>query len=211
MTIRSTLFDLIQQVRALTATNVNEYVLGSQSYWSNDQIGAVLDKYRLDFSADRLTPLPETNSGGTVVYYVHQAHFTNLESTAGGTAVLYVYDGTGARVGTANYTIDYNAGRVTFNANTGGEAYYLTGRSYDLYAAAADIWEMKAAHVAERFDFTADGASFKASQLITQYTAQAQRCRAKSRTGGVTTGTLYRSDVNVAPPYGGRFADVDAD
>lgn len=190
------MFDLIQQVRTLTATGVGDYTIGSQSYWSNAQIEAVLDKHRLDFVDDYLTALPETNSGGTVIYQTHQAHYTNLEATSGGTAILYIRNSSGTRAGTADYSIDYNAGRVTFTTNTGGTAYYLTGRSYDLYAAAADIWEVKAAHVAERFDFTADGASFKASQLVTQYTQQAQRCRAQSRSGLITVGQLYRDDIN---------------
>ena len=36
--------------------------------------------------------------------------------------------------------------------------------TYDLNAAAADVWEEKAAALAEDYDFSADGASFKRSQ-----------------------------------------------
>ena len=192
---RSTMYDLIQRVRTLTATNVGDYTVGNQSYWTDAQIEAVLDQNRLDFSDDLMTPLREINSGGTVVYYTHQAHYTDLETTSGGTAIMYVRDSTGARAGTANYSVDYRAGRVTFTATTGGTAYYMTGRSYDVYAAAADIWTLKAAHVAERFDFTADGASFKVSQLVAQYERQAASMRAKSRTGGMVTTTMVRDDV----------------
>ena len=199
---RSTMYDLIQRVRTLTATNVGDYIVGSQQYWTEAQIEAVLDSHRLDFSDDLMTPLREVNSGGTVAYYTYQAHYPNLEITSGGTAVLYVRDSTGTRAGTANYSIDYRAGRVTFNANTLGTAYYMTGRSYDIYAAAADILEQKAAHVAERFDFTADGASFKVSQLVQQYERQAASMRAKSHTGGLTTSTFVRDDVALYGPEG---------
>ncbi len=41
--------------------------------------------------------------------------------------------------------------------------------TYDLNAAAADLWGEKAAVVAEDFDFLADGGSFKRSQVLTQY------------------------------------------
>ena len=194
---RSTMYDLIQRVRTLTATNVGDYIVGNQQYWTEAQIEAVLDQHRLDFSDDLLTPLREVNSGGTVVYYTYQSHYSDLEPTSGGTAINYLRDSTGTRAGTADYSADYRAGRVTFTASTGGTAYYMTGRSYDVYAAAADIWEMKAAHVAERFDFTADGASFKVSQLVAQYEKQAASMRAKSHTGGLTTSTFVRDDVNV--------------
>lgn len=199
---RSTMYDLIQRVRTLTATNVGDYIVGNQSYWTDAQIEAVLDQHRLDFSDDLMTPLREVDSGGTVTYYTYQAHYTDLEPTVGGTAVFYVRDSTGTRAGTANYSADYRAGRITFTASTGGTAYYLTGRSYDIYAAAADIWEMKAAHVAERFDFTADGASFKVSQLVQQYERQAANMRAKSHTGGLVTSTFVRDDVALYGPEG---------
>jgi len=41
--------------------------------------------------------------------------------------------------------------------------------TYDLHAAAADIWEEKAATVADEFDFKADGGSFTRSQKAETY------------------------------------------
>jgi len=41
--------------------------------------------------------------------------------------------------------------------------------TYDLHAAAGDVWEEKAASVANRMDFDADGGNFSASQLYDQY------------------------------------------
>ena len=40
--------------------------------------------------------------------------------------------------------------------------------SYDLNAAAAEIWQEKAASLAAAFDFSADGASYQRSQAVTQ-------------------------------------------
>jgi len=55
----------------------------------------------------------------------------------------------------------------------------LTERSewipiYDLHAAAADIWEEKAAAIAEEFDFKADGGDFSRSQKYEQYMSKAR-------------------------------------
>ena len=69
-----------------------------------------------------------------------------------------------------------------------------------MYAAAADVWGQKAGHVADRFDFTADGASFKASQLVEQYNRMATQMRRSASFGaggGISTVTMFRDDVNI--------------
>ena len=207
---RSTMADLITRVRALASVGTADYTLSGSTYWTDDQIQAVLDRYRLDFADDQLRSMREYDAGGTARYYTHTTIYSNLEATSGGSTVLYIRDSTGARAGTTAWTADYNAGRFTFTADTAGTVYYLTGRSYDVYAAAAELWETKAAHVAERFDFTADGASFKASQLISQYEKMAARCASQSSMGGITVSTFYRDDVNTVGTWPSSYtADAD--
>ena len=201
---RSTLAEPIARVRELAAAGTADY--------SDDAIQTVLDRNRLDFADDALAPLREYNSGGTPVYYMYQAHYRNLEATDGGTAVLYIRDSSGARVGTASYSVLTEAGRVTFLASTDGTAYYLTGRSYDVYAAAAEVWRMKAAAVAGRFDFTADGASFKASQLIAQYNKMSEQCSSLATFGagaaGLRSSTMVRDDL-AFDGHVSAFQDMD--
>jgi hypothetical protein len=188
---RSTLALPIARVRELAAAGTADY--------SDDAIEAVLDRNRRDFADDVLSPLREYDAGGTVRYFVHQSQFRNLEATQGGTAVLYVRNAAGARIGTASYSVDTQAGRITFVADTAGTVYYLTGRTYDVYAAAAEVWRLKAAEVAQRFDFTADGASFKASQLLEQYNKMADQCSAMATFGqgaaGLRSSTMVRDDL----------------
>jgi hypothetical protein len=50
---------------------------------------------------------------------------------------------------------------------------------YNLNRAAADIWEEKAAAVAEKFDYAAEGSSFKLSQISMQYLEMAKALRAR--------------------------------
>ena len=197
---------LIARVRSLAAAGTADYTITGQSdgtYWTDDQIQAALDRARADVLDEQLAAVPAVNSGGTVEYTTYKSQWRNLESTTGGTAIHYLRDGTGARVGTALFTADYERGSYTFVASTGGSTLYLTARTYDLYAAAADIWRQKAAHVADRFDFTADGASFKASQLVAQYTDMAKRAEAKATFGGGNTQSvsMYRDDVRVRHDY----------
>ena len=51
--------------------------------------------------------------------------------------------------------------------------------TYDLHAAAADIWEEKAAGVADKFDFQADGGNYSVSQKYAMYMRQAKHHRAR--------------------------------
>ena len=58
--------------------------------------------------------------------------------------------------------------------------------TYDLHAAAVDIWVEKAAAVAEKYDFSADGGNYKQSQKYENYMKNARwhasRRAAKSAT-----------------------------
>ena len=51
--------------------------------------------------------------------------------------------------------------------------------TYDLSAAAADIWQEKAATVISKFDFAADGGNFSQSQQYEQYMKQSRYYRAR--------------------------------
>lgn len=51
--------------------------------------------------------------------------------------------------------------------------------TYDLHAAAAEIWSEKAATIAEGFDFSADGGSYSRSQKYEQYMAKAKHHSAR--------------------------------
>jgi len=71
------------------------------------------------------------------------------------------------------YTWDTSTTPPTQDAN---EDWIAT---YDLNAAAADIWEEKAAAVAEDFQFSADGGSFARNQRYEQYMRMAARYRSR--------------------------------
>lgn len=58
--------------------------------------------------------------------------------------------------------------------------------NWDINAAAADIWEEKAALIANNFDFAADGGDYKRSQAYAQAMQTARNFRAKRQTGTLT-------------------------
>jgi len=57
--------------------------------------------------------------------------------------------------------------------------------TYDMHAAAADVWTEKAAALAGKFDLSADGANMQRSQLYAQAMNQARYHRSRRRIGTV--------------------------
>mgnify|MGYP001206570367 CR=1 FL=1 len=74
--------------------------------------------------------------------------------------------------------------------------------TYDLNAAAADIWEEKAAAVADEHDFAADGGNYSVSQKYEQYMKAARRYRAKRAIGSIKM--IVKPEINAERENGLR-------
>jgi len=68
--------------------------------------------------------------------------------------------------------------------------------TYDLHRAAGDLWDEKAAAVAEDFDFQADGARYSRAQVVEHYQAMARMHRAR-RTPSSFRALMYPEPENV--------------
>lgn len=58
--------------------------------------------------------------------------------------------------------------------------------TYDLHAAAADIWQEKSAAVAEDYNFSADGGTLNRGEVQEHYLRQSRLHRARRKAGTVT-------------------------
>lgn len=165
MAIRTGMQNLVNRVRALTSAGTAEYVAGTLTYWTDDHLEDVLDR-NSRFFVDAPLNWQQQMIGGTAVYYTAFTPYRDLEELASGTARWEVRTGPGISIGTAGYTPDYQNGIITFTASQGGSAYYLTGWTYDVYAAAADVWVERLAHFQDWYDFRADNQTFSRSQAF---------------------------------------------
>ena len=162
---RTGMTTLIQNVRDYAVIGTADYTLGTVNYWTDDHVQTVLDKYRLTVHREELMPV-ESYDGGTLVYKEYRSMFGNYEQTTGGTAIFEIEDAVGVTIGTANWSMDYANGILTFDSNTAGSAYFLNGYSYDLNRSIADIWRMKAGHHSSGVDFQTDNMKVNRSQAI---------------------------------------------
>lgn len=184
MTARSGMNDLIDELRTLCAAGASDYTVGATTYWSDDQLQTILDRYRTDIKFYELAPIEEYASGA-YVYKDYPIPYKYIEQS------VDVLDMQGDAYGTALYSVDYDRGMVSFVADTGGAAVYINAAVYDLYRAAADVWRQKAAHVASRYDVKTDNQTLTRSQLMKQALEMAQLYDGMA---GPQTVQVYRGD-----------------
>lgn len=184
---RSGLANVILKLRQMTNAGTADYSLAGVTFWSDDQLQAVLDQHRTDIFSQQLQTVP-TVVGGTTYYYDYYCTGGDYEQ---GTAAFQVTDSLGNAVAP---TVNYQMGHLSFGTvNQGGTTYYLTARAFDVSAAAAQVWKAKAAHVADAYDFSADGHSMSRSQLQKQYLQMASLYAGESAPVSVS---MMRGDGN---------------
>lgn len=81
--------------------------------------------------------------------------------------------------------------------------------AYDLHAAAADIWEEKAALFQVKHDFSADGAQFSSSQLYETAMKNAKHHRAEQKAKVRTMPNPIRRRDTYYPTYQNPIFDED--
>jgi hypothetical protein len=180
---RASMADLITRLRLL----IND-LAGAEQVFSDDELEDALDARRADCRHLELAAAQTWDPVTGVTYLDHYAKVGDWETDAA------LEDATGLTLVTA--TADYLVGHWTFAASQTPPV-YLTGKTYDLYATAADVLEMWAAKVALAFDFEADGASYKVSQrraaLLDLAGVYRRRARGGLGIGGMTI--VERSDA----------------
>lgn len=186
--MRSSMVELVAQLRLLTAAGTAEYSIAGVTYWVDDQLQTVLDQHSTIIKSQRLTPQGQYINNQTEYHdYTFPANVRHIERDP------RIADGNGIAIGTAEYSIDYDAMRVSFTADTAGSIVFADYRSYDINAAAATVWRAKAAHVAERVDFKTDNHQVSASQYYEHCIAEAKRFEGAR---GMQFSRFIRTDEN---------------
>lgn len=174
MTVRASMLLLITRLR----TMINDTDLAAQTF-ADEQLQEYLDASRDDVYAEPLETVGE-RVGAATLYRSHYSRYQAWETD------VVLADGVGATLTPS--TSDPMLGKWTFTSGQ-NPTVFATGKAYDLNAAAADVLDTWAAQLAGMYDFSADGATFKRSQLAGSLRGQAAvfRRAAKVRTAQVVT------------------------
>ena len=192
---RSTLNDLSVTLRGMTDAGTADWSIGTAVYWDDDQLQTVLDRHRTDFYRQPLAAIPDHVGTSELSYKTYRSRWANIEATSGGTAIFVIEDSVGNDQGTALWSADYARGIITFVADQKGTAYYMTGRSFDLNGAAADVWRVKAANAAKLYNFSTDGHSLSRDQIMQHCL---KMCSYFEGMSPVEVVEVFRSDLNAS-------------
>lgn len=165
---RETMDALLAKLRLM----VND-PLGATQRFSDDALQDALDANREDIRQMELAPADTIGLGGVTSYL-------DWFAPCGGAWESGVVLQNGSWATLTATTSELLAGVWHFAAPQNAPM-YVTGRLFDLYAAAADVVELKMAAAAEEFDFSADGGSYSRSQKLRGLQTLAERHRSLQR------------------------------
>ena len=193
--------NLIKRLRQATSAGTAEYTVAGDTYWDDDSLQDILDgNSRLLIDSPLIWQ--EQNISGTTNYLIAQSLYRDFEEAESGTARWQVRDSSGSAVGTANYSADYRRGQLVFGADQGGTSYYLTAYTYDINAAAADVWRQRLANFSQWYDFSADNQNFSRSQVFSHakdmvafYEQQTGKNETAAAAGDLRYSTFVRTDL----------------
>lgn len=177
MAARASLATIISRLRLMVADPT-----GASAVFTDDQLQDYLDARRTDHRYRQLELRPSYAPGGGTTYLEYYAGLGWWEAdeqlVSGQYAVL------------SPATSDRVVGHWTFAASQNPPV-LITGKTFDLNAAAADVLEAWAAKVKLDFDFKADDQSFSRSQKVKALMELAATFRRK---GSIRSAHMYRSD-----------------
>lgn len=173
MAVRASMATLITTLRGLTNASTSDTTIDGVTYWSDQHVQDVLDRHKQFFTV-KLTAQPHYENG-TLVYKrwaVPKSVGAYVESPVIATLTGYV-------ISDSDYTLDSNAGLVTFNdSSTAG--YTISGYSYNMPAAAGELWGTKASHRAHLVTIKSGAHQLWADQEYQHYLERAREFTSKS-------------------------------
>jgi len=186
---RTGMADIIAEIRQLCDLSENDYTVNSVSYWTDDQIQGMADRYRNPIRGLLLKPVPQYLSG--IYQYTDYIIPIGLSLRIEGDSAFRLYDINGNDIN-SGFTVSYTQKVVTFSSDTSGSPYYVDINVYDIYAIVAEIWEQKATHYAGMSDWSSDNHNVKASQLFDHAIKRAVHFRSLM---GFKVARLVRNDT----------------
>jgi hypothetical protein len=182
---------LVDDLRRMTGVGKAQYEIDGTAFWSDADLERALEKRVSErlFQVE-VVPITTVAEGADLEVLSGQVELRGSLDTE--TAVVTTIAGNQVKGATL-----HEDGHIDYAENMISTPTLLTGITYDLSGAAADVLTDWASAVKEGYDLTADGQGLKRSQRHAQLLTQAAAFRARAVPGTIT---LRRTDV---PPKRG--------
>lgn len=194
MAARDSMAELITDARRLAHAGTADHAFSWGTYWSDEHIQEVLDRYRTTLKRLPITPIPEY-TGGSYIYeeypFPDGVQWPERGSATVDAAAGFAIRDSNGDAAPAN-TVNWDARLITFDDDQDADTFYLDVRDYNMERAVADIWEAKAGFWSQQVDWQSDNHRIAASQKAEHALKMAAKFR---RMGGVSSATMVRRDV----------------
>jgi hypothetical protein len=177
MPARETMTPLITHLRDLV------FDTGNPATFSDEKLERALDLHHHVIEQTSLSPVREVSVAGEVEWKVWYTPFRWWENG------YRLQDGSWALV--VPTLAEPLIGRWSFADSQAGPL-YVSGRIYDMYAAAVTILDQWLAQLRNAYDFSTDGRSFSRSQQVTNLRDIRDQYRTKVGTNGPTSSGVVR-------------------
>lgn len=171
--VRPTMAALIARTRQLI------FDLSQVQTFGDDQIQAALDDHRVDVRYAALRPQPTFQQGPNTLYLDYYSDTRYWEDD------YIIQDLSYLDITAQLVTREPITGHWAFASQPQGIGVRITGKSYDVYGAAADLLDQWAGQLKLEFTFSSDLQTFRRDQQVTQLMALAQRYRQQALPGNM--------------------------
>lgn len=197
MSARAGMANMIALLRAACNAGTADYVIGGVTFWTDDQLQAELDRTQRTYHQVYCEPVPVYNNIGGVGrwqwydYAIPYQIGTYIEEGFSADSGWAIKTSQGATIDPSNYSVDYEAKKITFNTDHMGTVIFLDAQGYNLNRAAARVWQKKASYFSTRVDWSTDNTRISASGAYQQAKNMAEYYDGLA---GPLGSTLYRTD-----------------
>src|SRR5574342_204953 len=116
MTKRLGMDSLIEQLRQMTDADRQEFTLAGRTYWEDQHLQDALDLHRVDVYRETIYPETVYDSANNTRYYDYYWTYEHVEEAPSGTVCWMLQNQAGSVIGTADYSVNYKARHIHFNA-----------------------------------------------------------------------------------------------
>jgi hypothetical protein len=169
--VRPTMAAIIARTRQLI------FDLGQAQTFGDDQIQAALDDHRVDVRYAALRPQPTFQTGPTTLYLDYYSDARYWEDD------YIIQDLSYTDITAQLVTREPITGHWAFASQPGGIGVRITGKSYDVYGAAADLLDQWAVQLKLQMTFSSDNQRFEQAKVAENMLAMAARYRQQALPG----------------------------
>lgn len=189
---RPGMMTMIATLRSLCNATTSDATIGTETYFTDDHLQQILDSTQRLWSDVPLQPVPDVVDGA-LVYLTYQIppYIPRVFEEQGSSSGWAMRTTNGTLVDPSTYSVNYESGTLTFNADTNGASYVLDCRTYNINRAASNVWLRKASFAYQDVDWGSDNHTLRASQQFNHALHMAERY---ALLAGGSSGRFVRPD-----------------